>query len=67
MAVHRSSALKGFTSSYVVKRLVWYESHPDMESATRREKQLKKWNRGWKLALTERTNPKWWDLSESWL
>jgi putative endonuclease len=34
-----------------------------MESAIRREKQLKKWNRAWKLALVEGLNPDWRDLS----
>jgi putative endonuclease len=42
--------------------LVWYEVHGDAISAITREKQIKKWNRIWKLSLIERTNPTWRDL-----
>jgi putative endonuclease len=42
--------------------LVWYELHESRETAFERERQLKKWNRGWKLELIERTNPGWRDL-----
>ncbi|ACF30949.1 excinuclease ABC subunit C [Neisseria gonorrhoeae] len=41
---------------------VWYELHPTMESAITREKQLKKWNRAWKLQLIEENNVSWRDL-----
>jgi putative endonuclease len=43
--------------------LVWYEVHESRENAFVRECQLKKWNRAWKLALIERTNPKWQNLA----
>jgi len=42
--------------------LVWYELHSTMEYAITREKQLKKWNRQWKLRLIEEKNPSWQDL-----
>ena len=42
--------------------LVWYETHPTMESAITREKQLKWWHRKWKLRLIEESNPRWEDL-----
>jgi putative endonuclease len=42
--------------------LVYYELHPTMDHAIRREKQLKKWNRAWKLRLIEEMNPTWVDL-----
>ena len=35
-----------------------------MESAILREKQLKKWNRAWKLRLVHEANPTWRDLYE---
>jgi putative endonuclease len=44
--------------------LVYYELHPDMISAIAREKQIKKWNRAWKLELIEDNNPDWQDLWE---
>jgi putative endonuclease len=61
---HKHSIINGFTKKYNVYMLVYYETSNDVESAIRREKQLKKWNRKWKLALVEKENPKWKDLSE---
>jgi putative endonuclease len=60
---HRSGLIEGFTSDYGVHRLVWFESGGSMEEAIRREKQIKKWNRQWKIDLIERTNPDWRDLA----
>ena len=59
---HRTGAVPGFTSRYDVKLLVWHEAHESRESAFTRERQLKKWNRGWKLRLIETGNPDWRDL-----
>ena len=59
---HRDNLIPGFTRRYGVKTLVWYESHESRDSAFVRERQLKKWNRAWKLALIERENPIWRDL-----
>jgi putative endonuclease len=42
--------------------LVWYEQHETRESALVRERQIKKWNRAWKLKLIEEMNPAWRDL-----
>jgi putative endonuclease len=59
---HRNDSLDGFTRKYGVHHFVYYELHDDMSSAITREKQLKKWNRAWKLELIERQNPGWNDL-----
>jgi putative endonuclease len=59
---HRTGALSGFTSKYNVTMLVWYELHESRETAFSRERQLKKWNRSWKLNLIEESNPAWRDL-----
>ncbi|WP_127223343.1 GIY-YIG nuclease family protein [Neisseria meningitidis] len=59
---HREHLIEGFTLRYNVTMLVWYELHPMMESAITREKQLKKWNRAWKLQLIEENNVSWQDL-----
>ncbi len=59
---HREGSVEGFSCDYSVKTLVWYEMHATMESAIRREKALKKWNRAWKLKLIEERNPEWIDL-----
>lgn len=61
---HRNDVTEGFTKKYNVHRLVYYELHGDMAAAIAREKQLKKWNRTWKLRLIERHNPTWHDLWE---
>jgi putative endonuclease len=61
---HKNEVVEGFTKRYGVHRLVWYEVHVCMESAIRREKALKKWNRAWKIRLIEETNPQWRDLYE---
>ena len=60
---HRESLIKGFTSRYGVSRLVHYEFFDDMIAAITREKQLKKWNRAWKIELIETRNPYWEDLA----
>ena len=59
---HREHVVEGFTNRYGVVRLVWYEQHGSMESAILREKQLKKWNREWKIRLIETMNLDWKDL-----
>ena len=59
---HRDGVVEGFTKQYGVKTLVWYEVHDNADSAISREKQLKKWNRLWKLRLIEGMNPQWRDL-----
>jgi putative endonuclease len=59
---HRSGLLPGFTKRYDVKMLVWLEQHETRESAFPRERQIKKWNRKWKLELIEKLNPLWRDL-----
>ena len=59
---HRTHAAEGFTDKYGVTQLMWYEQHDTMESAIRREKSIKKWNRAWKINLIEKANPQWQDL-----
>jgi putative endonuclease len=59
---HREAFVAGFTKEYEVKRLVWYEVHTDIVAAITREKQLKKWNRAWKIELVQQRNPHWRDL-----
>ena len=61
---HRQGVVEGFTKQYGVKMLVWYEVHSEIREAIAREKQLKQWNRAWKLKLIHRFNPSWRDLFE---
>jgi putative endonuclease len=60
--MHRNGVLSGFTKEYGVKMLVWYEQHDTRAAALMRERQLKRWNRAWKLRITEEMNPTWRDL-----
>jgi putative endonuclease len=59
---HKSDIKEGFTRQYGVHKLVYYEACQDVRSVIQREKQLKKWNREWKIKLIEKTNPEWRDL-----
>jgi putative endonuclease len=62
MAQHAQKLIPGFSSKHGVTQLVFYEQHTSMEAAIAREKQLKKWNRAWKLRLIEQMNPGWANL-----
>ncbi|MGC2639531.1 MAG: GIY-YIG nuclease family protein [Acidobacteriaceae bacterium] len=66
IAQHRSKTFPGFTADFNCNRLVWYASYDDVRHAIAREKQLKGWTRAKKLALIEKMNPTWIDLSEEW-
>ncbi len=59
---HKNDLVKGFTKKYGVHILVWYEVHGDIDAAIMREKQIKGWNRAWKLRLIEKNNSGWNDL-----
>ena len=60
---HQQGAIPGFTKKYGIKTFVWYEPHETRETAFQRERQIKKWNRAWKIQLIERMNPNWRDLA----
>ena len=60
---HRNGTIPGFTKKHRVHTLVWYEQHETRESAFQRERQMKKWNRAWKLKLIEQSNREWRDLA----
>jgi putative endonuclease len=59
---HKNSKIDGFTKKYSVHKLVYYEVMEDVDNAIFREKQLKKWNRKWKIEIIEKHNPFWKDL-----
>ncbi|MGB7286041.1 MAG: GIY-YIG nuclease family protein [Salaquimonas sp.] len=61
---HKNETLKGFTSKYHAKKLVWFERHPNIILAIQREKSLKRYKREWKMKLIEAFNPTWLDLFE---
>ncbi len=59
---HKEGFVEGFTKDYGCYILVYFEQHAEMSAAILREKQMKKWNRAWKIALIEKENPGWRDL-----
>ncbi|MDO9586200.1 MAG: GIY-YIG nuclease family protein [Syntrophales bacterium] len=59
---HKQNLIDGFTKKYNVHTLVYYEAHNDVLEAITREKQIKKWNRRWKIRLIEEMNSEWNDL-----
>jgi putative endonuclease len=62
---HKNKIFKGFTSCYNVDKLVYYIVFEDINEAIKREKQIKKWNRKWKLSIIEEMNPNWDDLYDN--
>ena len=62
---HRMKSIKSFTEKYEIDMLVYFEQFDDAENAIKREKQLKKYNRAWKIRLIEELNPNWDDLYSS--
>ena len=60
---HKNKIVKGFTSKYNVTNLVYFEVFGQVLDAIKREKQLKKWNRQWKINLIVEENPNWNDLA----
>ena len=62
---HRNGVVPGFTKRYGVKNLVYFEETSDPRVAAQRERNLKRWNRAWKVALIEEHNPDWQDLADA--
>jgi putative endonuclease len=62
---HREGLVPGFTKTYGVKTLVYYETFSDVDLAIRREKRLKKYKREWKMNLIQQNNVEWRDLAET--
>jgi putative endonuclease len=59
---HREGVIDGFSKTYDVKLLVYFEQHASIHAAIAREKLVKRWRRAGKMALIERENPLWRDL-----
>jgi len=62
---HKNKLIESFTNKYEIAKLVYYEETNDINSAIEREKQLKHWNRSWKIELIEKSNPRWLDLYDN--
>jgi putative endonuclease len=66
VAQHKEHTFRGFTATYEVDRLLYYETYGEVTTAIHREKQLKRWRREKKIALITKLNPQWKDLSRDW-
>ncbi|MDO9365313.1 MAG: GIY-YIG nuclease family protein [Methylotenera sp.] len=66
MFEHKNKLLAGFSATYNLKKLVYFETSNDVISTISREKEIKKWRREKKNAMIETINPEWKDLSLSW-
>ena len=59
---HREGTIPGFTATYGLQRLVWFEQHVNVMGAIQRERNMKHWRRAWKVRLILELNPGWVDL-----
>lgn len=63
---HKKKLVEGFTKKYGLNKLIYFEQFQYVNDAIKREKQLKNWNRSWKIELIEKENKDWTDLSSHW-
>ncbi len=66
MFEHKHKLVEGFTKNYGLDKLVYFEIYQYVNNAIKREKNMKKWKRQWKISLIEKDNPNWNDLSYDW-
>ena len=66
MFEHKNKLIEGFTKNYGLNKLIYFEQFQYVSEAIKREKQLKNWNRDWKIDLIENENKNWNDLSFNW-
>lgn len=66
MFEHKNKLTPGFSSRYNLDKLVYFEVYQFIQDAIRREKNMKKWKREWKINLIIEENPNWEDLSKGW-
>lgn len=66
MFEHKRKLIDGFSKKYSLDKLVYFETYQYVNDAIKREKNMKKWKRQWKINLIEEDNPNWDDLSSGW-
>ena len=66
MFEHKSKLVKGFSYRYNLDKLVYLEVFQNVKDAIKREKNMKKWKREWKINLIIEENADWDDLSKEW-
>ncbi|MEE3998753.1 GIY-YIG nuclease family protein [Tenacibaculum sp. FZY0031] len=63
---HKNKLVKGFSSKYNLDKLIYFEEYQFIEEAIKREKNMKKWKRAWKINLVIKEKPNWEDLAKNW-
>ena len=66
MFEHKHKLVEGFTKRYGLNKRMYFETYQYVDDAIKREKNMKKWKRQWKIDLIEKENPNWKDLSKDW-
>jgi putative endonuclease len=66
MFEHKNKLNKGFSKKYNLNKLMYFEVFKEINDAIKREKNIKKWKREWKINLINKENPEWNDLSMNW-
>ena len=66
MFEHKGKLVEGFSKNYNLNKLVYFEQFQYVNDAIKREKQLKNWNRQWKIDLIEEDNNDWNNLAFDW-
>jgi len=66
MFEHKTKLIRGFSSKYNLDKLIYFETFQYINDAIKREKNMKKWKRDWKIRLIEEDNKNWTDLSSDW-
>ncbi len=66
MREHKAKEVNGFTKKHSIDKLMYFETFENSYEAFKRERQMKKWLRKWKLELIEKENPNWHDLAKNW-
>jgi putative endonuclease len=64
---HQARRVPGFTQKYHVTELMYCEAFRDVRTAIAREKQIKALTRAKRVALIDKLNPHWRNLSADWL
>jgi putative endonuclease len=64
LTAHKAKLMPGFTERYGIDKLVYVEEYGSILEARAREQTLKRWRRAWKIALIEKLDPEWRDLSD---
>ena len=62
----KNKLVEGFTKKYGLNKLLYFQTYQYVDDAIKREKNMKKWKRQWKIDLIEKDNPNWKDLSKDW-